>query len=265
MADSTFTPYSSASSANCFKEAVCVSAGRVYDSCSAKDCLEDLAVTFAPADQRIVNCANSVKCRGVEITNVTMDVEDIPFNKGFYSVDITYTFQVSVEAVGTSTCYIVGTAAANKKVILYGSCGNVKNFSSDGTASATNAPTVKVQIVDPIVLGCRMCDTPKPDCNCCIPCCPTESSCETPTHYVYVSVGMFSIVQLQREVQMMIPIYDFCVPDKECPAANTDDPCELFRRIKFPTNEFFPPRLADYDGCCGDTDSISAQQPASAN
>ena len=61
---------------------------------------------------------------------------------------------------------------------------------------------------------------------------------------------MFSIVQLQRDVQMMIPVYDFCLPDKECTAGScgsTEDPCELFRRIKFPVNEFFPPRLAELD------------------
>ena len=43
---------------------------------------------------------------------------------------------------------------------------------------------------------------------------------------------------------MMIPVYDYCLPDKEC-VATTDDPCELFRKIKFPVNEFFPPRLAE--------------------
>ena len=66
--------------------------------------------------------------------------------------------------------------------------------------------------------------------------------------YVYVSIGMFSIVQLEREVQMMIPVYDYSIPDKECTASDTAcDPCELFRKIKFPVNEFFPPRLAELD------------------
>ena len=60
---------------------------------------------------------------------------------------------------------------------------------------------------------------------------------------------MFSIVQLEREVPMMIPVYDYCVPDKEC-VATADDPCELFRKIKFPVNEFFPPRLTELE--CGE-------------
>ena len=46
----------------------------------------------------------------------------------------------------------------------------------------------------------------------------------------------------------MIPIYDFCIPDKECTAQDsTDDPCELFRKIAFPTDEFCAPRLADLE------------------
>ena len=32
---------------SCFKEAVCIDAERIYDSCSDKDCLEDLQVFFS--------------------------------------------------------------------------------------------------------------------------------------------------------------------------------------------------------------------------
>lgn len=36
-------------SRDCFKEAVCIDAMRVYDSCSDKDCLEDLRVLLPAA------------------------------------------------------------------------------------------------------------------------------------------------------------------------------------------------------------------------
>jgi hypothetical protein len=39
---------------------------------------------------------------------------------------------------------------------------------------------------------------------------------------------------------MMIPTYDFCVPDKEC-VTTTDDPCELFKRINSPRMNFSRP------------------------
>ena len=44
---------------------------------------------------------------------------------------------------------------------------------------------------------------------------------------------------------------DYCIPSKEC-STNTDSPCELFEKIKFPTNEFFPRSLeeSEYDSGC---------------
>ena len=67
-----------------------------------------------------------------------------------------------------------------------------------------------------------------------------------PAKVVCISIGLFSIVQLERNVQMMVPVFDFGLPDKELVTA-ADDPCELFKKIKFPVNEFFPPKLEDAD------------------
>ena len=36
---------------------------------------------------------------------------------------------------------------------------------------------------------------------------------------VFVSIGVFSIIKLERHVQLLIPSYDFCVPQKECVGA----------------------------------------------
>lgn len=68
---------------------------------------------------------------------------------------------------------------------------------------------------------------------------------------VAVTIGIFTIVQLERDVQMLIPAYDFCIPQKEC-SCDADDPCEAFRKICFPVDEFFPPK-EDKLGCCGST------------
>lgn len=266
MADSNLTSSSTAAvGTNCFKEAVCVNAGRVYDSCSSKDCLEDLRVYFNEAGQAVVETAQSIKCRSVEVLNVFMDVEAIPFNKGFYSVDMTYYFLVTLDVYAgsmTPPTAVQGIAAFNKKVILYGSEGSVKTFSStaaidiSGDCSApTDCPAAKVQVVNPILLSCRICECPaSADIPIAVPPCILNrigggSIATGSTRYIYVSVGIFSIVQLERDVQMMIPVYDFCLPDKECTngASENEDPCELFRRIKFPVNEFFPPRLAELD------------------
>ena len=57
----------------------------------------------------------------------------------------------------------------------------------------------------------------------------------------YVTIGQFSIIRLERGTQLLIPAYDYCMPDKECPGTSDDDPCALFGKIRFPVEEFFPP------------------------
>lgn len=59
---------------------------------------------------------------------------------------------------------------------------------------------------------------------------------------------------MERRVQMLMPAYDFCIPTKEPEAPTTGDPCELFKKIKFPTDSFFPPNASE----------ISQRSPAAA-
>lgn len=266
MADSKFASQQNNGS-NCFKEAVCINAGRIYDSCSDKDCLEDLQVYFTPLNQAIINNAMSVKCKCVQVYTVLMDVESVPFNKGFYSVDMTFYFLVTLDAVVsplTPAVKVEGISVFSKKVILYGSEGNVNMFTSDKiTTNVTrhgccfdgnNIPKATLNVVNPICLACKICDAP--DCVREISfSCPDvvskifddEFDRVCPRRIVCISIGLFSIVQLERTVQMMVPIYDYCLPEKEC-ISTSDDPCEIFKKIKFPVNEFFPPKLDD-DAC----------------
>ena len=72
---------------------------------------------------------------------------------------------------------------------------------------------------------------------------------------VFVSLGIFSIIKIERHVQLLIPSYDFCIPQKECVGATDDNPCDLFERIDFPVDEFFPPERGEFLEC--DQDDIS--------
>ncbi len=254
---------SAESGGGCFKEAVCIDAKRVYDSCSAKDCLEDLRVYFTPDKQELIEHASNVRLRSVDVITVYLGLEPVAFNKGFYSVDLTFFFDVCVEvfcAPASGPVIISGVSVFNKKVILYGSEGNVKMFSSDGsyeepdTSCGKILPKATVQVAQPIGLMARICDAVPHgcDCGCRIPECICKryggdfhtGHCRA----VYVTIGLFTIVQIVRNVQMLIPAYDFCVPEKEC-VTTSDNPCEMFSHIDFPTDEFFPPRVSD--GGCG--------------
>ena len=60
---------------NCFKEAVCIDAGRVYDSCCDRDCLEDLRIYFTECGQSIVENA-------IEDSSEAGDITAKPLNEG---------------------------------------------------------------------------------------------------------------------------------------------------------------------------------------
>lgn len=260
-----------------FKEAVCIDTNRVYDSVSDKNCLEDLQVTFPDEAQSIVNNCCSLKLKEVEVENVYMDVEPIPFNKGFYTVDITFFFQATFEAQmpGMSCTTLTGVTTFTRKMILYGSEGNVKVFCSDQNGANQNGgmPKVCLQVSAPVALGCRIVDCStscNTGCGCCNPCnpcnpcgcnpsscgpCDCQTDCApscgcsstpcSPQRQVLITIGIFIIVQMERRVQMLMPAYDFCIPTKEPETPTTGDPCELFKKIKFPIDSFFPPNASE--------------------
>jgi len=251
-----------------FKEAVCIDAGRVYDSCCDRDCLEDLRCYFLPPDQQIVSSAISVRVRKAEVIDVSIDVEPVTFDRGFYSCDLTFFFMVELDAyTSPRSCpkVVRGVAFFHKKAILFGSEGSVKTFSNEfvfgddcdhPSVTSNNMPKCVVQCVDPIALSARICEIrdcfdcpaviPHTVCNCIGGNIDTNIPNGTPT--VYVTLGLFTIIQLIRNVQMLIPVYDFCIPEKQCDD-QASQPCDVFRRIKFPNDDFFPPRPCDVGGC----------------
>jgi len=64
---------------------------------------------------------------------------------------------------------------------------------------------------------------------------------------VFVTLGLFSIVKIERSVQLLIPAFDFCIPQKECQPASEEEPCSLFARLRFPIDEFIPPVMEDIE------------------
>lgn len=229
--------------------------------------MEDLRVFFPDSQQALIDQAVNIRIKNVEVLTAYVDLEPVAFNRGFYSVDMTFFFKIWLEVLmgPASPCTTVyGASVFNKKVILYGSDGSVKMFTSEYSENGCDGPAIPslsipkaiVQIADPIGLSARICEAR----SCCEPCCcglPEKIcqrldgtfDCRNPQKIVYATIGIFTIVQIVRDVPMLIPAYDFCIPDKEC-VTTTDNPCELFRKIDFPTNEFFPPRMSDFDDSC---------------
>ncbi len=251
-----------------FREAVCIHTDKIYDSCRDKDCLENIRVYLTAPAQSVVDDAISIKCIRAEIIWVFSDIEPVPFNRGFYSIDLKYFFRVrlAVFTGASRPTEVEGLAAFNKKVILFGSEGTAKIFESRLSENAfdeqswrkTNLPHAVVEVVDPIALGAKVVDVKDKKCCCddemdtaAVPGCVSRifdgafvTSGERKR--AYASIGIFSIIKLERHVQLMIPSYDFCIPKKECVGATDDNPCDLFDRITFPVDEFFPPEKSDF-------------------
>ena len=274
MAENTTTNEAVANRSS--NEPVCIDARRVYDSCGDKDCLSDMPVFFTCEGQELIDSAVNVRLRDADVLNVMLDIEPVPFHRGFYSIDMTYFFIVTLD-VFTSPCTtpscVTGLCISDKKVILYGSEGNVRVFSSDMTTDEYDSqntpvrslPTANVQVAQPIPLAATLKE--KRPCHRLPRKIPTAivnklggEVSDNSEKVVLATLGVFSIVQLLRNVQMLIPAYDFCVPEKRC-VGSTDSPCEMFSRLDFPTDEFFPPNVTECNsgenngcGCCSDDD-----------
>ena len=243
-----------AASTECFREAVCVHTSKVFDSCRDKDCIEDLRVYPTASSQEIIDSAFSIRPKSAKLLFADVRVEDITFNRGCYTVDVTYFYKITGEAFpGERT--VTGLAIFDKRVILYGSEGSSKVFSSDGKncagRSSSNLPTAVVEAVDPLALSMKIVDCCTPDELECegrrIPdeisgCFTEEIETSCCGRQLYVTLGQFSIIRLERSTQLLMPVYDYCIPDKECACGGDEDPCSLFSRIPFPVSDFFPPR-----------------------
>lgn len=66
---------------------------------------------------------------------------------------------------------------------------------------------------------------------------------------LFVTLGQFSIIRLERDAQMVVPVMNYAVPCKECcdSPGSGEDPCEMFSRIPFPSAQFSP-RGCDPEG-----------------
>ncbi len=261
-------------------DSVCIQTNKVYDSCRDKECVENIRVYLTQCGQNIIDKSINVKCRKSEIIWIYSDVEPVPFNRGYYTVDLKFFFRIVLDVftgIGRPV-QVEGLATFDKKVILFGSEGNAKTFSSkykfdEGDIqlwTKNNLPLAKTEVVDPICLGAKVIDSCE---NCC--CCGEMDITAVPESVsrifddiivdpesgkrVYITLGLFTIVRLERETQLLIPVIDYCVPQNECISSTDNSPCELFDRLRFPIDEFFPPEKQHFDNlepdahdCCCD-------------
>ena len=233
-------------------EAVCVHTRKIYDSCRDKDCAEDLRIYPTVSSQAYIDSSFSVRPSAAKLLYADVQVDEISFNRGYYTVDVTYFYDVSgVAFPGENT--VRGLAIFNKRVMLFGSEGSAKVYASDGSSSdSASQPVAVAECVDPIVLNMKLVDAaPSQHAE------PRQIPENILEHFgeelvmtdtgrlLTCTLGQFTILRLERDSQLVLPVYDYCLPDKECSPGVQDDPCTMFSRISFPVDEFFPPDSID--------------------
>lgn len=232
---------------NYYESGAPVRSERVYDSCSDKDCFGDLPVSLESGS--LPEGINILRSRNAQVENISVNVEPVPFNRGFYQTDLTFTFAVEIagyEHSGAEPVIMRGKAYAAKNCILYGSESSVRTFFSGDRRSYqennSGLPTAAVSVLEPIVLETRIGSI----CG--------DSRQNGEQRGILITLGLFSVVELIRPATIMVPTMEYSIPRREC-FSESESPCEIFERLKFPEEEFIPLTLNSTERNAEDTPS----------
>ena len=242
------------------RQAMSIHTRKITDSCRDKDCIEDLRVYLTTGSQSILDSCSGAKVRCAELLYAGIEVEPVAFDRNHYCIDVTFYYQILADAtIGHNRpAALCGLAVFSKRAVLCGEDSRAHIFRSDTvlggsdgfTRPYTNRPTAVVEVLDPMVLNSKVRNT----CDCsggCMVQIPAfiremfdeELVLSGDQRRLFVTLGQFSIVRLEREAQLIVPVLDYSIPTKECcdaPGFCAEDPCEVFSRIPFPTAQFAP-------------------------
>ena len=241
------------------RSALSIHTKKITDSCRDKDCIEDLRVYLTRDSQAILDTAAGAKVRCAELLYTAVDVSPVTFNINHYYIDLTFYYRIVADAtVGTCRpAALYGLALFSKRAVLCGESGCAHIFRSDsepGCPCGSNLPTAVVEVLDPMVLSSRtVCGCAKEPCTLQLPLCVRDSFDDElvlggDQQRLFVTLGQFSIIRLERDAQLIVPVLDYSIPTKECcdnPGC-AEDPCQVFSRIPFPAAHFTP------SGCCSE-------------
>lgn len=249
------------------RQAMSIHTRKITDSCRDKDCIEDLRVYLTQSSQTILDSTAGARVRRADLLYTYIDVEPVAFDRNHYCIDATFYYQITADAMTGSITptSLYGLAVFTKRAVLCGEDSRAHIYRSDTllsdtpsiSSARTNRPIAVVEVLDPMVLGSRVREVSD----------TTETATiQIPsfiqemfddelvltggTQRLYVTLGQFSIIRLERDAQLIVPVLDYAIPDKECcdnPGC-AEDPCELFSRIPFPREQFTPTGCDDRRG-----------------
>ena len=244
------------------KETVCIDTYRVIDSCRDRDCFCDAKCYLTPFGQDIIERTDNVRAKQAKVISANIDANEVPFNNGFYQLNIKLFIKLICEAC---TCpgsiqEFEALCAVEKAVVLYGGEGSVNVYKgqcgrnsfcpdpyNDGCRSGDTMPISVVETVDPIVLNIEVHEKTHP-CHCycsrkdipdSLKACMGGSIADIETDKILtVSLGLFSVIRIERPSQLLISAGEYNIPEKQCFENMSNDPCTIFNGLPFPEKEF---------------------------
>ena len=254
------------------RQAMSIHTRKITDSCRDKDCIEDLRVYLTTSSQSTLDAASGAKVRCAELIYTAIEVEPVAYDNQHDGGDGTCCDRSMADGTSGNCRWIpiTGLAVFSKRAVLCGEDSSAHIFRSDTrigecdglTQILTNRPTAVVEVLDPMILSSKVVDA----CGC-----SEQSVVQIPgfirnlfeealvltpeNRRLLVTLGQFSIVRLERDAQLIVPVLDYAIPTKECcdaPGGCAEDPCELFSRIPFPASRFSP---SGCDSDCNRCDS----------
>jgi len=241
-------------------ETMSIHTRKITDSCRDKDCIEDLRVYLTMGSQSLLDNAAGARVRSAELLYTDIEVEPVAFDRNHYCVDVTFYYRILADTTvgGNRPAALYGLAVFSKRAVLCGEDSRAHIYRSDTRLggrdgrprSYANLPTAVVEVLDPMVLSSKV----KEVCEC-----TYQDSVQIPgwigslfdeelvlsgdRRRLFVTLGQFSIIRLERDAQLVVPVLEYSIPTKECcdsSGCSAEDPCEMFSRIPFPAAQFNP-------------------------
>ena len=243
---------------------------KTTDSCRDKDCIEDLRVYLTTGSQAILDSATNARVRCAELITTSIDVTPVAFDGHHYCIDLTFYYRILADAVMGSSrpTSLQGLAVFSKRAVLCGEDSRAHIYRSNTGPNRSsplfaNLPAAIVEVLDPMVLSSKVKETNLCSCDGLTPQIPDDirELFEDPLvlsggqRQLYVTLGQFSIIRLERDAHLVVPVLDYAIPCKECceNPGSSEDPCEMFSRIPFPADQFNPagcdPQENPYQTC----------------
>ena len=102
------------------KEMVCIDTYRILDSCRDKDCFEDVRVFLTGYGQELIERKAAVRAKCARIVWSYIDIDPVPFNRGFYQLNIKIYVRITADAGRLAGGLALAAAALDSRFLQIG-------------------------------------------------------------------------------------------------------------------------------------------------